>query len=255
MGEMTSVAGVHVVEGRPWKDALISVVEPRSPYRPLAPRSRQGARPGRLGPLFRRQYPNRGRAKVSEVVSRRLARGPVQLLSRHDAPRRVHQFSGFPIRPTPTLPVLLGPTLDVNGLRVFVWPGGRTLDYGDGLLRKAVEMAVRVVRPQVVAVGAAALCRPRTSVDKAVEMSALACRSSSNPAPTYRSGLSEPAPWGNPQKNFQTPTEIESQCRPGDRHGPGGGNRGGAGGAAWGGNFFLCEWTWSAAHRPYHCRS
>ena len=34
MGEMTSVARVHVIEGRPWKDALISVVEPRSPYRP-----------------------------------------------------------------------------------------------------------------------------------------------------------------------------------------------------------------------------
>ena len=34
MGEMTSVGKVHVIEGRPWKDALISVVEPRSPYRP-----------------------------------------------------------------------------------------------------------------------------------------------------------------------------------------------------------------------------
>ena len=31
---MTSVARVHVIEGRPWKDALIRVVEPRSPYRP-----------------------------------------------------------------------------------------------------------------------------------------------------------------------------------------------------------------------------
>ena len=34
MAEMTSVAKVHVIEGRPWKDALMSVVEPRSPYRP-----------------------------------------------------------------------------------------------------------------------------------------------------------------------------------------------------------------------------
>jgi hypothetical protein len=34
MGEMSSVARVHVIVGRPWKDALISVVEPRSPYRP-----------------------------------------------------------------------------------------------------------------------------------------------------------------------------------------------------------------------------
>ena len=34
MGELTSVANVHVIEGRPWKDALIRVLEPRSPYRP-----------------------------------------------------------------------------------------------------------------------------------------------------------------------------------------------------------------------------
>ncbi len=31
---MTSVRRVHVIEGRPWKDAIISAVEPRSPYRP-----------------------------------------------------------------------------------------------------------------------------------------------------------------------------------------------------------------------------
>jgi hypothetical protein len=29
-----SVSTVHIVEGQPWKDALISVLEPRSPYRP-----------------------------------------------------------------------------------------------------------------------------------------------------------------------------------------------------------------------------
>jgi hypothetical protein len=34
MGEITGVANVHVIEGRPWMDALISVMEPRSPYRP-----------------------------------------------------------------------------------------------------------------------------------------------------------------------------------------------------------------------------
>jgi hypothetical protein len=34
MREIASVTGVHIIEGRPWKDALISVVEPRSPYRP-----------------------------------------------------------------------------------------------------------------------------------------------------------------------------------------------------------------------------
>jgi hypothetical protein len=34
MGEMTSVAKVHVIEGRPWKDALIRALEPQSPYRP-----------------------------------------------------------------------------------------------------------------------------------------------------------------------------------------------------------------------------
>jgi hypothetical protein len=34
MGELASVAKVHVIEGRPWKDALIRVLEPRSPYRP-----------------------------------------------------------------------------------------------------------------------------------------------------------------------------------------------------------------------------
>ena len=34
MGELSSVANVHVIEGRPWKDALIRVLEPQSPYRP-----------------------------------------------------------------------------------------------------------------------------------------------------------------------------------------------------------------------------
>jgi len=34
MGEIASFARVHVIEGRPWKDAIISVLEPRSPYRP-----------------------------------------------------------------------------------------------------------------------------------------------------------------------------------------------------------------------------
>lgn len=30
MRAMSSVAKVHIIEGRPWKDALISVLEPRS---------------------------------------------------------------------------------------------------------------------------------------------------------------------------------------------------------------------------------
>lgn len=34
MREADSAARVHVIEGRPWKDALISIVEPRSPHRP-----------------------------------------------------------------------------------------------------------------------------------------------------------------------------------------------------------------------------
>jgi hypothetical protein len=34
LGELTSVANVHVIEGRQWKDALILVLEPWSPYRP-----------------------------------------------------------------------------------------------------------------------------------------------------------------------------------------------------------------------------
>jgi len=34
MGETASVARVHVIEGRPWKDAIISVLESRSPYLP-----------------------------------------------------------------------------------------------------------------------------------------------------------------------------------------------------------------------------
>lgn len=34
MGKKASVSAVHIVDGRPWQDALISVLEPRSPYRP-----------------------------------------------------------------------------------------------------------------------------------------------------------------------------------------------------------------------------
>ena len=33
MKNKASVNRVHIAEGRPWKDALISVIEPRSPYR------------------------------------------------------------------------------------------------------------------------------------------------------------------------------------------------------------------------------
>lgn len=44
MRKEASVATVHVVDGRPWQDALISVLERRSPYRPW--RTRGGIRPG-----------------------------------------------------------------------------------------------------------------------------------------------------------------------------------------------------------------
>src|SRR5690349_19094006 len=37
MKNKTSVNRVHIAEGRPWKDALISVIEPRSPYRAWHP--------------------------------------------------------------------------------------------------------------------------------------------------------------------------------------------------------------------------
>ena len=40
-----------------------------------------------------------------------------------------------------------------NAVRDADAPGGRTLDCGDGLLRRALEMGLRVVRPRVVAVG------------------------------------------------------------------------------------------------------
>jgi hypothetical protein len=45
----------------------------------------------------------------------------------------------------PSLPVLLGPTLDVSDVRDAVWAGGRTLDGGDGMRPNAVGMAVRRV--------------------------------------------------------------------------------------------------------------
>jgi len=37
MRQKPSVTTVHIVEGQPWKEALISVLEPRSPYRPWRP--------------------------------------------------------------------------------------------------------------------------------------------------------------------------------------------------------------------------
>lgn len=36
-GKATGVSRVNIVRGTPWKDALISVLEPRSPYRPWQP--------------------------------------------------------------------------------------------------------------------------------------------------------------------------------------------------------------------------
>ncbi|OBK57324.1 hypothetical protein A5653_10040 [Mycobacterium colombiense] len=44
MRKKASVAAVHIVDGRPWQDALISVLERRSPYRPW--RTSGGIRPG-----------------------------------------------------------------------------------------------------------------------------------------------------------------------------------------------------------------
>jgi hypothetical protein len=37
MRQKPNVTTVHIVEGQPWKEALISVLEPRSPYRPWQP--------------------------------------------------------------------------------------------------------------------------------------------------------------------------------------------------------------------------
>lgn len=44
MRKKASIATVHIVDGRPWQDALISVLETRSPYRPW--RTSGGIRPG-----------------------------------------------------------------------------------------------------------------------------------------------------------------------------------------------------------------